>query len=77
MKKKNKVNPNSIFEEEAAQLLEKIGKWVELKSTFPSPYKSILEATRSFLEDFKNGKIKVEPKKINKLVPLPLETEDD
>ncbi len=68
---KEEVKPKP-FEDEATQLLTIMDKWVLLKSTSPSPYKSILEATRKFLEDFKNNKIKVKPKKEIKNLPLPV-----
>lgn len=62
-KTKKEVTADKLYEGEAAEFLLVIGKWVELKQTFPSPYKDILEATRKFLVDFKEGKVKLKPKK--------------
>ncbi len=44
------------YAEEAHEFLKILGKWVELKKTFPSGYVEYHEATRKFLEDFKNKK---------------------
>jgi len=46
------------YAEEAHEFLKVLGKWVELKKTFPSGYVDYHEATRKFLEDFKEGKKK-------------------
>ncbi len=40
------------FAEEAHNFLKVLGKWVELKKTFPSGYVDYHEATRKFLVDF-------------------------
>ncbi len=40
------------FAEEAHAFLKVLGKWVELKKTFPSGYVDYHEATRKFLVDF-------------------------
>jgi len=42
------------YAEEAHEFLKVLGKWVELKKTFPSGYVDYHEATRKFLENFKN-----------------------
>jgi hypothetical protein len=41
-----------LFAEEAHAFLKVLGKWVELKKTFPSGYVDYHEATRKFLEEF-------------------------
>lgn len=50
------VKPSKIkpYTEEAHEFLKVLGKWVELKKTFPSGYVEYHEATRKFLENFKN-----------------------
>lgn len=47
---------NKPYTQEAHDFLKLLGKWVELKVTFPSGYIAYHEATRKFLEDFKNKK---------------------
>lgn len=48
--------PTKPYAEEAHEFLKVLGKWVELKKTFPSGYVEYHEATRKFLEDFKSKK---------------------
>lgn len=44
------------YAEEAHEFLKILGKWVLLKSTHPSGYDDYHEATRKWLESFKNKK---------------------
>lgn len=54
--KKNENSGPLPYTEEAHEFLKILGKWVILKSTHPSGYDDYHEATRKWLESFKNKK---------------------